>query len=64
MLTDESPMPFGMHKEKGFKMIDVPAKYLLWLYDNNKCTSQVKDYIVENLDVIKLEAFNEKDKLR
>lgn len=62
MLTDESPMPFGIHKDE--KMANVPAKYLLWLYENNKCTSQVKDYIVENLDVIKLEAFNEKDKLR
>ena len=62
MLTDESLMPFGMHK--GTKMANVPAKYLLFLYDNNKCTSQVKDYIVENLDVLKLEVFNEKDKLR
>jgi len=62
MLTDESLMPFGMHK--GTKMANVPAKYLLFLYDNNKCTSQVKDYIVENEDVLRLEVFNEKDKLR
>lgn len=62
MLTDESLMPFGVHKDE--KMANVPAKYLLFLYDNNKCTSQVKDYIVENLDVLRLESFNEKDKLR
>lgn len=30
-LTDESLMPFGKHK--GEKMANVPASYLLWLYD-------------------------------
>ena len=62
MLTDESPMPFGVHKDE--KMANVPASYLMFLYDTGKCTSQVKEYIIENLDVLKQEVFNAKDKLR
>ena len=50
-MTDESIMPFG--KYKGQQMADVPAPYLLWLYENNKCYGEVKQYIRENMDVIK-----------
>lgn len=49
-LLDTSPMPFG--KYKGDKMENVPASYLLWLYDNNKCNDLVKDYIKDNYDVL------------
>lgn len=31
-LTDKSPMPFGPHK--GIPMQEVPARYLLWMWDN------------------------------
>jgi uncharacterized protein (DUF3820 family) len=31
-LTDSSPMPFGKHRGK--RMEDVPASYLLWLWDD------------------------------
>lgn len=58
-LTDESPMPFGKHK--GDKMVNVPASYLMWLYDNNKCNAEVREYIKENLDVLQKEI---KDKQR
>lgn len=50
-MTDESIMPFGKHKGK--KMADVPADYLLWLYENDKCRGEVKAYIEDNLQVIK-----------
>ncbi len=50
-LTDESKMPFGKYKDE--KMINVPASYLMWLYDTGKCNSDVKEYIKDNLDVIK-----------
>lgn len=50
-LHDDSPMPFG--KYKGDKMANVPASYLMWLYDENKCNKEVRDYIEDNLDVIK-----------
>lgn len=50
-MDDNSIMPFG--KYKGNKMIDVPADYLLWLYENNKTKGGLKAYIEDNLDVIK-----------
>lgn len=62
-MDDSSPMPFGIHKDK--QMADVPASYLLWLYENNKCNGDVKEYIKENLDVIKGQiAYSNKKKNR
>ena len=52
-MEDTDLMPFG--KYKGDKMINVPASYLLWLYDNNKCYGTIKEYIVDNLDVLRKE---------
>lgn len=56
-LNDESLMPFG--KYKGEKMANVPASYLMWIYDNNKCNAEVKEYINDNMDVLKQEIKNE-----
>lgn len=52
-LTDNDLMPWGQHK--GVKMANVPASYLIWLYEEKKCSGNVKDYIKENLDVLKRE---------
>lgn len=52
-MNDESLMPFG--KYKGIKMANVPASYLIWLYDNGKCLGGVGKYIKENMDVLKSE---------
>lgn len=52
-LNDNSVMSFGLHQGK--KLIDVPAKYLMWLYDNNKCNPSLREYIEFNIDVIKQE---------
>lgn len=52
-MNDESLMPFG--KYKGEKMANVPPDYLLWLYENGKCFSDIKKYIKDNLDAIKSE---------
>ena len=49
-MTDSSLMPWG--KYKGEKMINIPADYLLWLLDNNKCAGEVRAYIVDNKDVL------------
>lgn len=49
-LTDESPMPWG--KYQGDKMINVPASYLIWLYDNNKCSGDVKAYVKRKKSLI------------
>jgi len=46
-------MPSGKHKGK--KMEDIPADYLLWIYENNACSKEVSFYIHENLDTIKEE---------
>lgn len=54
-IHDYSPMPFGRYLGKA--MIDVPAKYLLWLFDNGGCDhAGVREYINENLAVLKKEA--------
>ena len=53
MLYDDSPMPYG--KYKGHMMENVPAEYLLRLYRKNKCDGPLKDYIEDNLDVLRME---------
>lgn len=56
MLTDNDLMPFGKHKGK--KLIDVPASYLLWLYEDhpNFKTTDVGIYITDNYEVIRKQA--------
>lgn len=46
-------MPWG--KYQGTAIANVPADYLLWLYENNKCSDDVKSYIEDNIDVLKSE---------
>jgi len=50
---DNSIMPFGQYK--GRKMANVPASHLLYLYENCKIYGGVKQYIIDNLDVLKSE---------
>jgi hypothetical protein len=48
-MNDETLMPFG--KYRGAKMADVPASYLLWLWDNGVWREKDRDlhkYIVES----------------
>lgn len=52
-MNDESVIPFG--KYKGEKMANVPPDYLIWLYENGKCYGELKDYIKDNMDVLKSE---------
>jgi uncharacterized protein (DUF3820 family) len=51
-MNNESLMPFGKHEGK--KMANVPASYLLWLYDNG-CFGDIKEYIEDNMDSLKKE---------
>ena len=60
IITDDSIMPWG--KYKGEKMANVPASYLMWCYNNNKCSPSVKEYIQDNLDVFKEEIKRENTK--
>ena len=60
---DDSLMPYGKHK--GILMTNVPANYLMWLYDSKlKTDSKVnmsfnnkilKDYIEDNLEILQKE---------
>lgn len=58
MLNDDDPMPFGTHKDK--PMSEVPAKYLLWLWNDGKkhevATNDVARYISDNMDALQQEA--------
>ena len=48
-------MPYGKHK--GTPMKDVPASYLLWIYDEALYRPrEVLDYIEENLEDIEKDA--------
>lgn len=47
-------MPFG--KYKGTAMANVPAKYLLWLYNEGCSHERVRKYIINNLDGLRKEA--------
>lgn len=57
ILTDDSLMPFGKHKDT--PMQDVPVEYLHYLWQNGMKnqvkTNSVADYIHKNLDVLKSE---------
>lgn len=52
-LDDNSKMPFGVYK--GRNMVNVPAAYLLWLWDEKKYTKEVGVYIEDNLQALKQE---------
>jgi uncharacterized protein (DUF3820 family) len=54
-LTDQSPITFG--KFRGRALVDVPAIYLLYIYDNDMVYDPaVKKYIENNIEVLKKEA--------
>jgi hypothetical protein len=62
-LTDKDIIPSGKYKkggleggETGVKMEDVPAKYLIYIYDNFMCDDRVRAYIDSNIDVIREQA--------
>ena len=50
MITNESIMRGG--KYSGYLMSDIPAEYLLYVYENKKCSWDVRWYIERNYDEI------------
>ena len=53
VLTDDSILEFG-NLHKGKKLINVPASYLLFVYENNYNTGKaLRAYIEDNMDVLK-----------
>lgn len=55
-MEDTDLMPYG--KYKGYAMADVPAYYLIWLFENTKCSGDVKEYIKDNMQALRLEMKN------
>ena len=53
-LNDESLMPEGHYKDCLMK--NVPAWHLLDLYHTDRCGMYVKTYIIDNMEVLKMEA--------
>lgn len=59
-MTDESLMPHWS-KYKGQKVGNVPARYLLWLYEewglknSGELHRALREYIEENMDALKME---------
>lgn len=49
-MEDTDLMPWGIHKGK--EMQDVPASYLLYLHDADKCDGPVKKYIESNMNAL------------
>lgn len=59
--TDETPMPFGKHKET--PLGDMPPSYLLWIYDNfDNLHEGFKEYIKVNKHILELEVIAEKQR--
>lgn len=52
-MEDTDLMPYGKHK--GTAMANIPAADLIWLYENNRTSKDVRQYIEENMDVLKEE---------
>ena len=61
-MDDKSIMPFG--KYKGEKMGNVPADYLIWLFENNKCFGDILGYIRANETNLRQEIANNKKGIR
>jgi uncharacterized protein (DUF3820 family) len=57
--TDETPMPWGKHK--GVALANVPADYLIWIYENSKAHGKLAWYIKKNWDVLKKEVEKQHD---
>ena len=54
ILQDTDKMPFGKHKGKA--LVNVPAKYLLWLFNAGCDHAALKAYIAANLNILNKEA--------
>ena len=53
VLTDNSIMLYGQHKGK--KLIDVPASYFIYIYNNHKLQDDLIEYIEDNMEVFQKE---------
>jgi len=61
-LTDQSLMPFGKHQ--GEKLANVPARYLLYIFENFTLHENLKAYIKKNKDVLEAEVKRANQQMR
>lgn len=63
VFTDRTPMPFG--KYKGTPLGNVPARYLLWLYDESSKDAfpALRKYLEANKRALELEADEEEERI-
>jgi len=61
VFNDKTPMPFG--KYKGTPLGNVPASYLLWLYDESSKDAfpALRTYLEKNKRALELEADEEEE---
>jgi len=52
-MTDNDKITFGTYK--GTAMANLPASYLIYLWESKNATPEVMEYIKVNLDAIKIE---------
>jgi uncharacterized protein (DUF3820 family) len=52
-MNDSTIYPKGKHKGKA--LANIPAKFLLKLYRKNEVSEDLKNYIEDNMDVLKQE---------
>lgn len=52
-IPDTVIMPFGKHK--GEKLANIPADYLVYIYEHGKCYGTIRQYIQDNLEVLRVE---------
>lgn len=58
VLDDDSMMPDGAYT--GCKMMNVPAWYLLKMYNTDSCSESVRNYIESNMEYLNLECKKQK----
>jgi len=63
-LQDTDIMPFGIYHDKQVMMANVPAWYLLKLFDSGKCFGAIKNYIADNETILRTENQKENDAWR
>lgn len=62
VITDETIMTYGKHRGKEFQ--EIPADYLIWLYEETDCPLNIKTYVEDNMDVLEAEIRRAKNLLR
>lgn len=61
--NDNTVITFG--KYEGTKLANIPASYLLWLYEKvSSLDRSIKAYIEDNMDLLKHEIEKEKNETR